>query len=128
MLISANSPAGVPFPSCCVSPDGKTLLQNQLQLHPPAAGAAGAALGLEGAEGRLGGASLQHGVAVTAVGALAEGLRRVGRLPAAPQPGTPNLQHLVEHRQQQDHQHGQRHPWTPWDEIVQGLLHNSRCH
>lgn len=85
------------------------------RLRPPAAAAAGAALGLEGAERRLGGASVQHGVAVAAVRALAGGprlrRRRWRRFKAAPQPGTPHLQHLVEHRQQQDHQHGQRHPW-----------------
>lgn len=91
----------------------------------PAAGAAGAALGLEGAEGRFGGASPQHGVAVTAIGALAGGLRlwRWRRLlPAAPQSGTPHLQHLVEHRQQQDHQHGQHHPWTPWGKTHQEFV------
>lgn len=73
------------------------------QWCPPAAGAAGAVLGLEGADGRHGGASLQHGVAVAAVGVLAGGLGPWRWLQTVAQPHTPHLQHLVEHRQQQDH-------------------------
>lgn len=82
--------------------------------QPPVPAAGSGRRGVGGAERRLGGAALQHGAADTGAG-RGRRVRRLGpgQPGAARQPHPPHLQHLVEERQEQNHEDRHHHACRP---------------